>query len=81
MLILTAINPATGDIRVYDTDDGTNEVSHISIVYSALYNGEIKIKGLRLFEPGMTYPLDARCLMNFNVVVLPREAESAMKKH
>lgn len=81
MLILTSINPATGAIKVFDTDDGTNELSHISLVYNALCNGNITIKGLRVFQQGVTYPLDARCLMPFNVVVLPSEAESALRNH
>lgn len=81
MLILTSINSATGDIMVYDTDDNTNELSNISYIYNALCNGSIHIKGLKVFQSGVTYPLDARCLMQFNVVVLPSEAISAMKKH
>ncbi len=81
MLILTSINPATGDIRVYDTDDNTNELSNINLIYNALCTGSIQVKGLRVFQPGVTYPLDARCIMPFNVVVLPKEADYAMKKH
>lgn len=81
MLILTAINPVTGDIRVYDTDDGTNEVSNLVYVYNSLYKGQIKIKGLEIYDMNKVYPLDARLISKFGVVVLPAEAKRALKRH
>lgn len=81
MLILTAINPVTGDMRVYDTDDGTNEVSNLVYVYNSLYKGQIKIKGLEIYDMNKVYPLDARLISKFGVVVLPAEAKRALKRH
>lgn len=79
MLVLTGINLQHNIVEVYDTDDNSKERTSLSMLISKLGSLDARIYGLRLFNPSDFYPPDARRIPGTDVVIIPSEAQRALR--
>lgn len=78
MLILTGVNGSAA--RVYDTDDGTNEMTDFLSLVARLKQGmNLKIYGLSLYDSKRMYPPDSKINPQLGIVVIPSEATQAYR--
>lgn len=75
MYILTGVNKTSGQVRIYDTEDGSNEVGSIEqIVGNLQANGGLSIRGIRFYDQDAIYPPDAWEWTEYGAVIIPSEA-------
>lgn len=82
MLILNGISFFFEDsVNVYNTKTGVTSEACLPSLVNRIENYDDTIYGLRLFKPNAMYPLDSRYLPQFGAVIVPSEAQEAMKKY